>query len=83
MVEKEIAKKIGQMIRFHRKKARMTQWGLAKFAEIGKTAVFDVEKGKSTVRLSTLLRILHVLNVRIEFSGPLMHLFEREKGEKG
>ncbi len=76
--EREIAGRIGKMVRFHRKKARLTQEALAKFAEVGKTAVFDVEKGKPTVRLATLIRILYVLNIKIEFSGPLMHLFERE-----
>ena len=76
--EREIAGQIGRIVRFHRKKARLTQEGLAKFAEVGKTAVFDVEKGKPTVRLATLVRILHILNIKIQFSGPLMHLFERE-----
>ena len=70
--------RIGEMVRFHRKKARMTQAELAQFAEVGKTVVFDVEKGKATVQLSTLLRILHVLNIRMQFSGPIMHVFEGE-----
>lgn len=73
---------IGAMVRFHRKKARMTQAELAKFAEVGKTVVFDVEKGKSTVQLSTLFRILHVLNIKLQFTGPIMHLFEKEQREK-
>ena len=73
---------IGAIVRFHRKKARMTQLELAKFAEVGKTAVFDVEKGKSTVQLATLIRILRVLNVRMVFEGPLMQLFRKEH-EKG
>ncbi len=70
---------IGTMIRFHRKKARMTQAELAKFAEVGKTVIFDIEKGKSTIKLSTLLRVLHVMNIRLEFKGPLMELYQSEK----
>ena len=66
--DKKMALQIGAMVRFHRKKARLTQAGLAKFAEVGKTVVFDVEKGKPTVRLSTLLRILHVLNIRLQYA---------------
>ena len=43
--------KIARMVRFHRKKAKMTQLELAKLSGIGKTVVFDIEKGKKTVRL--------------------------------
>jgi len=70
---------LARMIRFHRKKARLTQAKLAKFAEVGKTAVFDLEKGKATVQLNTLLAVLHVLNIRLRFEGPLMELFELEE----
>ena len=72
------ASRIGKMVRFHRKKARLTQLGLAKFAGVGKTAVFDVEQGKETVKLSTLMKILLVLNVKLTFTGSLMDLFKKE-----
>ena len=77
------ARQIGSMIRFHRKKSSLTQDGLARLAVIGKTAVFDIEKGKLTVRLTTLLKVLHVLNIKISFLGPLMELFEEDLNEKG
>ena len=73
--------KIARMVRFHRKKAKMTQLELAKLCGVGKTVVFDIEKGKKTVRLATLLSVLYVLNITIEFRGPLMHRFE-ESDEK-
>ena len=41
-------------------------------AGIGKTAVFDIEKGKLTVRFDTLTAILNVLNIRIQLSSPLI-----------
>ena len=72
----DLSKKMARMIRFHRKKAKMTQLELAKLSGIGKTVVFDIEKGKKTVRLETLLSVLHALNIAIEFRGPLMHRFE-------
>lgn len=71
--------KIARMVRFHRKKAKMTQLELAKLSGIGKTVVFDIEKGKKTVRLSTLLCVLNVLNLSVEFRGPLMHRFEEHE----
>lgn len=74
-------KKIGRMLRFHRKKAGLTQKELAKHAGVGKTVVFDIEKGKATVQLATLFSLLRVLNIQCIFQGPLMHRFEEyEKG---
>jgi HTH-type transcriptional regulator/antitoxin HipB len=72
----DLVEKCARMIRFHRKKAKMTQLALARLSGVGKTVVFDIEKGKKTVRLATLLAVLHVLNITIEFRGPLMHRFE-------
>ncbi len=73
---------IGPMIRFHRRKARLSQEELGRLAEVGKTAVFDIEKGKQTVKLSTLMKLLAVLNITIEFQGPLMALFKEQLDEK-
>ncbi len=75
----ELMGKIARIVRFHRKKAKLTQLELAKFAGIGKTAVFDIEKGKKTVQLDTLLAVFEILNVQMEFNGPLMHRFEEHE----
>ncbi len=68
----------GAMVRFHRKTAGLSQLELAKLSGVGKTAVFDVEHGKKTVRFETLLKILGSLNIKILFVSPLMPIFERE-----
>jgi HTH-type transcriptional regulator / antitoxin HipB len=70
------ARQIGQMIRFHRRKSGLTQQELGKLAGLGKTVVFDVEKGKLTVQLDTILKLLHVLNIEMDFQGPLMSIFK-------
>lgn len=75
-------KYIGQLIRYHRKKSGLTQDNLGKLASLGKTVIFDIEKGKISVRLSTLLRVLHVLNIQITFTSPLMRQFQEELHEK-
>ncbi len=74
-------KKIGKMVRFHRKQSGLSQEGLARLGGLGKTAVFDIEKGKLTVQLETLLKVLHVLNINIEFQSPLMDLFKEQNEE--
>ena len=40
--------------------------------ESRKTSVFDTEKGKPTVRLSTLMAVLPSLNIGLTLDGPLM-----------
>ncbi len=58
------AEDIGEVIRFHRKKSGLSQQGLAKIAGLGKTVVFDIEKGKLSIRLDTLFKLMKVLNVK-------------------
>lgn len=70
------ANQIAEIIRFHRKKSGLSQAELAKLAGLGKTVIFDIEKGKLSVRFATLLKVLDVLNIKIEFQSPLMALFK-------
>jgi HTH-type transcriptional regulator / antitoxin HipB len=62
---------IGEIIHRHRKKAGLSQLALADLAGIGKATVFDIEKGKETVRLVNLIKVLNVLNISIELKSPL------------
>lgn len=77
-----IYKDLGVLIRFHRKKAGLSQLELAKIAQVGKTVVFDIEKGKLTVQLNSLLAILQVLNIQIDFTSPLMSLYREIHDKK-
>ena len=68
-----------QMVLFHRKKSGMSREACAQLAGVGKTAVYDIEHGKPTVQIDTIVKVLEVLNIKIQFSSPLMHLFEATK----
>ena len=63
-------KEIGDIIRKYRKLSGLTQKELADLSEVGKTAVFDLEKGKEGVQLKTLLRVLHTLNINLTLVPP-------------
>jgi len=76
------SKQIGNTIIFHRKKSKLTQKQLADLAGVGKTVVFDIEKGKETVQINSILKLLSVLNIKLEMKSPLMQLLER-KDEEG
>jgi len=75
------SQQIGKLIIFHRKKSKLTQKQLADLAGVGKTVVFDIERGKETVQLNSLLKVLSVLNIKLEMKSSLMHLMEKENEE--
>lgn len=70
MIEPELLAKI---IRKHRKLAGLSQQQLAEMAGVGKTVVFDIEKGKETIQMNTLRKILYVLNIKVHFTSPMMN----------
>jgi HTH-type transcriptional regulator/antitoxin HipB len=74
---------IGEAVRYHRRRGGLSQRDLADLAGVGKTSVFDIEKGKPTVRLATLVAVLSVLNVKIAIEGPLMDEFVATLPDRG
>ena len=63
---------LGQVIALHRKASGLSRVGLADLAGVGKTALFDIEHGKTTVRFDTLRRVLDALNITLRLESPLM-----------
>lgn len=70
---------IGQMILYHRRRSGLSRLQLADLCGIGKTALFDIEHGKATVRLSTLAAVLNALNIRPRWQSPLMGEFQENE----
>ena len=69
-------------IKMHRKAAKLSRVHLAEIAGVGKTVIYDIEKGKETVRLDTLNKILKVLNIKIELTSPLLNNLQIIDNEK-
>lgn len=67
------------LIRKHRKAAGLSQLQLAEMAGVGKTVVFDLEKGKETIQLDTLRKILTVLNIKVQLTSPFMNQIENNE----
>jgi len=67
----------------HRKAARLSRDKLAEMSGVGKTVIYDIEKGKETIQLDTLRKVLSVLNIKIELTSPLMDNLRNMKNEKG
>ena len=70
--------KIAQMLKFHRKKAGLSWNALAELAGVGKTVVFDLENGKTTVQLTNFQKVLNVLNIQYRFESAFMKEFNQQ-----
>lgn len=79
----EQSQKLADVIRLHRKAAKLSRIQLAELAGVGKTVVYDIEKGKESVQLDTLRKILKVLNITIVLTSPLLDNLTSQGNEKG
>ena len=70
--------KLAEIILYHRKQSGLTQQELAQLAGVGKNTVYGLEKGQQNVRLENLLKVLQVLNIELDFKGPLCEAFMEE-----
>lgn len=71
--------KVSEIVLFHRKKSGLSRNQLADLAGVGKTVIYDIEKGKETIRFSTLQKVLTALNIKIAFASPLMEVFNETR----
>ncbi|MCX6269230.1 MAG: helix-turn-helix domain-containing protein [Bacteroidetes bacterium] len=78
----EQAQELAQIIKMHRKAAKLSRVQLAELAGVGKTVIFDIEMGKESVQLDTLRKILKVLNIKIILKSPHMDNLQNFENEK-
>jgi len=71
--------KISDIVLFHRRKSGLSRNQLADLAGVGKTVIYDIEKGKETIWFSTLQKVLKVLNIKITFTSPLMEVLNEKR----
>ncbi len=74
---------LGEIIWMHRKAAGLSRIQLAELAGVGKSVIYDVEKGKESVQLDTIQKILKVLNIKIILTSPLLDNLLSTSNEKG
>ena len=78
----EQTQELAQIIKTHRKAAKLSRVQLAELAGVGKTVIFDIEMGKESVQLDTLRKVLKVLNIKIILKSPLMDNLQNPENEK-
>lgn len=67
----EFSSILGKTIQINRKSAGLSRIALANLAGVGKTAIYDIEHGKKTVRLDSILAVLDALNIKLSINAPL------------
>jgi y4mF family transcriptional regulator len=70
--------KLSEIVLFHRKKSGLSRNQLADLAGVGKTVIYDIEKGKESIRFSTLQKVLKALNIKITLTSPLMEILNEK-----
>lgn len=70
---------LGSLISFHRKKAGLTQVGLAALAGVSRSVVQDLEAGKGRTVWEHIERILDVLNIQLNPEGPLVEQWRQSR----
>ena len=70
--------KISNIVLYHRRQSGLSRIQLANLAGVGKTVIYDIEKGKETIRFSTLQKVLNALNIKITFTSPLMEVLNEK-----
>lgn len=69
---------LSSIIRYHRKKAKLSQSDLADMSGVSRSVIQDIEAGKDRITLKNLLHVLSTLNIQLKAHGPLQAQWESE-----
>jgi HTH-type transcriptional regulator/antitoxin HipB len=61
---------LSEIIKTTRKLAGLSQLELANRAGVGKTLLFNLEKGSTQISFGNILKVLKVLNIKLNFKLP-------------
>lgn len=77
---KENIEDLSKTIKWHRQRINLSQQQLADMASVSRASLQRLEKGHTGAEMLTLLKVMDVLNLKLELKGRLM--FEYEEGLK-
>lgn len=74
----EEIKKLSLLIKWHRKRCKISQQMLADIANVGRASIQRIEKNQK-FEFETLIKVLEALNIKIILDSPLMDIFKKEQ----
>lgn len=63
---------LASLVRFHRKRAGLSQVDMASMADVSRKVIQDLEASRDGVRWRNLMAVLAVLNIKLRPDGPLI-----------
>ena len=70
---------LANIVKYHRKRTGLSRNALANIAGVSETVIYYLEHGKQSLQWDTVSKILHALNIHINFQSPLMQDYEKSK----
>ncbi len=74
---------LGRVVTYHRKRVGLSRAKLSRLATVSPSAIYDVEKGKRTVRVDTVMRLLNALNMSLDVRGPFVDEYDQKQRSIG
>ena len=74
---------LASLIRWHRRRAGLSQMQLARHAGVSRYVVQDLEAGNGRTTWARMIPVLHTLNVQLLPQGPLVAEWQAETKEAG
>lgn len=74
---------LASLISWHRRRAGLSQVGLARHAGVSRYVVQDLEAGAGRTTWARMLPVLHALNLQLLPQGPLVEEWLTETKEAG
>jgi DNA-binding XRE family transcriptional regulator len=68
---------LSKLIKWHRKRCKISQQTLAEISNVGRSSVQRIEKNQS-FEFTTLLKVLDALNLKLHIDGPLIDVYKEE-----
>ena len=72
---------LASLIAWHRKRAGLSQAELARYADVSRYVVQDLEAGKGRTTWSKLEAVLKTLNITLQPAGPLVDEWKEQNDE--
>ena len=72
---------LGRIVRYHRKRAGLSRKELSALSNVSQSVIYEIERGKTTVKMNSVMKLLHALNLNLDISGPFVAEYKHLQNE--
>ncbi len=74
---------LGRVVMYHRKRVKLSRNKLSRLANVSPSVIYDIEKGKRTVQVDSVMRLLNALNMSLDVTGPFVDEYNQKLSDSG